>query len=77
MLNSMHGPHSHKAGPKGFTRHRDCHDFFNKKIIDTQWVPMEYPPHIMENKIKMPAGISKNATHTSMSLMFFKMAHDI
>ncbi len=28
MLNSMHGPNSHKASPKGFTRHRDFHDFF-------------------------------------------------
>jgi hypothetical protein len=73
----MHGPHSRKAGPKGFTGHRGCHDFFNKKISDTQWAPIEYPPCIMENKVKMSAGISNNAMHTSMSLMFFKMAHNI
>jgi hypothetical protein len=75
MLNSMHGPIPIKPAPKSFTRHRDCHDFLSKKISDTQWVPIVYPPRIMENKVKMPVGISNNATHNSTSLMFFKMAH--
>jgi hypothetical protein len=77
MLNSMHGPNSIKPAPKGRARHRDCHDCFNKKISDTQWVPIEYPPCITENKVKMPVGISNNAMHISMSLMFSKMAHHI
>jgi hypothetical protein len=71
------GPIPIKPAPRALQGIEIATIFFNKKISDTQWVPIEYTPCIVENKVKMPAAISNNATHTSMSLMFFKMAHNI
>jgi hypothetical protein len=46
--------------------------FFNKKISsDTQWVPIEYPPCITENKVNISTGHFKKCnTHLHEPYVF-------